>query len=61
MPSMTDLFTGSELKSGIKNKSLLQDSTGPVTNRVAASGVIRINYDFTPDLNGMPTYDYNKY
>lgn len=38
-----------------------QESTAPVANRLAATGVVRINYDFTPDLNGVPTYDYNKY
>ena len=59
MPKVSDLFTGAELKS--KSKTLPQESTAPSTNRIAAAGLIRLDYDCMPDLNGVPTHDFNKY
>jgi hypothetical protein len=61
MPKMSDLFTPSEIKGASKNKSLTQDSAEPTAHRIAACGLIRINYDFLPDLNGRTTNDMLEY
>lgn len=59
---MTDLFSTDDLiNCSRKHKKLPKDNTAPLSNRIAASSVLRVNYDMLPDLNGRVSNDFNEY
>jgi hypothetical protein len=59
MPKMSDLFASTEIRP--KHKLMLEDSSKPITNRLAACGILRMNYDYLPDMNGITTNDRKEY